>query len=289
MYLVYGTFVKPSSPQGCLVLGEQALQSQGLAIVKGADGDYLVRLLHEHQVPAVPVPIAGDTRTNLTLVDSRGTTTKVNAPGPQLSAAEVDALLAAVEAQLATRPAALVAAGSLPAGAGESFFVRLAGLAARYSVPLVLDTSGTPFTRAVRAGGLCLVKPNDEELADLVGRELSTVGDVVEAAREVMSAGTKAVLVSLGAHGALLVLADGTWWAGGPALVPLSTVGAGDTTLAGYLGATGTPAERLRAAVAWGRAAVMMPGTAVPDPADVDVEAVHVIENPDPRLALKEL
>ncbi|BDO43170.1 1-phosphofructokinase [Cellulomonas sp. NTE-D12] len=271
------------------VLARQGVETRAVLPVGGADGDYLVRLLHEHQVPAVPVPIAGDTRTNLTLVDSRGTTTKVNAPGPQLSAAEVDAVLAAVEAQLATRPAALVAAGSLPAGAGESFFVRLAGLAARYSVPLVLDTSGTPFTRAVRAGGLCLVKPNDEELADLVGRELSTVGDVVEAAREVMSAGTKAVLVSLGAHGALLVLADGTWWAGGPALVPLSTVGAGDTTLAGYLGATGTPAERLRAAVAWGRAAVMMPGTAVPDPADVDVEAVHVVENPDPRLALKEL
>ena len=271
------------------VLARQAVETRAVLPVGGADGDYLVRLLHEHGVPAVPVPIAGDTRTNLTLVDSRGTTTKVNAPGPQLSAAEVDALLAAVEAQLTSRPAALVAAGSLPAGAGDSFFVRLAGLAARYSVPLVLDTSGTPFTRAVRAGGLCLVKPNDEELADLVGRELSTVGEVVAAAREVMSAGTSAVLVSLGAHGALLVLAEGTWWAGGPALVPLSTVGAGDTTLAGYLGATGTPGERLRAAVAWGRAAVMVPGTAVPDPADVDVDAVRVVESPDPRLALKEL
>ena len=73
------------------VLARQGVETRAVLPVGGADGDYLVRLLHEHHVPAVPVPIAGDTRTNLTLVDSRGTTTKVNAPGPQLSAAEVDA------------------------------------------------------------------------------------------------------------------------------------------------------------------------------------------------------
>ena len=43
MYVVYGTFVKPSSLQGCLALADQALQAQGLVVVKGADGaDYLV-------------------------------------------------------------------------------------------------------------------------------------------------------------------------------------------------------------------------------------------------------
>ncbi len=43
MYVVYGTFVKPSSPGGCLALADQALRDQGMVIVKGADGaDYLV-------------------------------------------------------------------------------------------------------------------------------------------------------------------------------------------------------------------------------------------------------
>jgi len=141
----------------------------------------------------------------------------------------------------------------------------------------------------VRAGGLCLIKPNTEELAELVGGDLVTVGDVVEAAREVIALGTSAVLASLGAHGALLVLADATWWAGGPPLVPLSTVGAGDSTLAGFLAGTGTGAERLRTGVAWGRAAVLLPGTEVPAPAQIDLDAVRVVEGPDPGLALKEL
>ena len=265
------------------------IESVAVLPAGGLDGHRLVELLAQHGVPALAVPVAGDTRTNLTLVESDGATTKVNAPGPELSPDEVTALLAAVEGQLSARPRALVGAGSLPLGAGEDFFVELAGLAARHGVPFALDTSGVPLARAVRAGGLALVKPNDEELADLAGRELLTVGDVVDAAHELLDAGTQEVLVSLGVHGAVLVTAQGVWWAGGPPIVPLSTVGAGDSTLAGFLATEGSSGERLRASVAFGRAAVLLPGTAVPGATDIDPGAVRVMENPDSRLALKEL
>ncbi|MCG2801581.1 MAG: 1-phosphofructokinase family hexose kinase [Cellulomonas sp.] len=272
----------------------RALAAQGrdtIAVlpVGGADGDLLVALLVDQHVAARPVAVAGETRTNITLVEATGVTTKVNAPGPTLCPTEVDALLAAVEELLVGRPELLVAAGSLPAGAGESFFAQLTGLAARYHVPVALDTSGVPLARAVRGGGLHVIKPNEDELGELVGRRLVTVGDAVLAARDVIAMGTDTVLISLGGHGALLVDADRTWWAGGSALVPASTVGAGDTTLAGYLGASGDPAHRLATAVAWGRAAVLLPGTAVPTPDQIDLDAVNVVNEPDPTLALKEL
>ncbi|MBO0920578.1 1-phosphofructokinase [Cellulomonas sp. zg-ZUI222] len=270
-------------------LGRQGVDALAVLPVGGADGAQLVALLAEHGVPAVPVPVAGSTRSNITLSEADGVTTKVNAPGHTLSGAELDALLAAVEMQLGAAPRAVVGAGSLPAGAGDSFYVRLSGMAGRYGVPVVLDTSGAPFARAVRSGGLALVKPNEDELSELVGRALGTVGEVVTAAREVIALGTRAVLVSLGAHGALLVHADRTWWAGGPPLVPLSTVGAGDATLAGFVATPGTAAAKLRTAVAWGRAAVLLPGTAVPVPEQIDLDAVRVVEDPDPDLALKEL
>lgn len=257
----------------------------------GPDGARLAGLLAEHGVPAVPVPVAGDTRTNITLQERGGATTKVNAPGPVLSAAEVAALLEAVEQRLRSAPAAVVAAGSLPAGAGEDLFVRLAEVAGRHGVPLLLDTSGAPLACAVRAGGLELVKPNEHELAEVAGRPLVTVGDVVDAAREVAARGTRLVLVSLGAHGALLVARDepGTWWAGGAPLVPRSTVGAGDSTLAGFIAASGSLPERLRTAVAWGRAAVLLPGTEVPAPGSVDTGAVTVVADPDRGLPVAEL
>lgn len=297
----------------------RALAAQGLATravlpAGGAEGDRLVALLADQHVATRPVPVAGATRSNLTLTEASGVTTKVNAPGHALAASEVDALLAAVEAELAggsgipgpgdaapgpghTAPApgatapprAVVAAGSLPAGTPDAFYVRLAELGARHDVPVVVDASGAPFAAAVAHGGLALVKPNDEELAELTGRELVTVGDVLGAAAEVLAAGTGAVLVSLGAHGALLAVPGRSWWAGGPALVPLSTVGAGDSTLAGFLAAGGDPADRLRRAVAWGRAAVLLPGSAVPRPSDVRPSEVAVVADPDPSLALKEL
>ena len=271
-------------------LVRQGIDSVAVLPIGGVDGARLVGLLAEHGVPAEPVPVRGDTRSNVTLVDASGATTKVNAPGASLTPDEVDGLLAVVEAQLADSPAAVVGAGSLPAGAGDDFFVRLAALAGRYGVRVALDTSGAPLAQAVRAGGLDLIKPNEHELAELVGRELGCVGDAVAAAREVVAAGTRAVLVSLGPQGALLVTADRSWWAGGPRLQPASTVGAGDATLAGYLSATGhTPGERLRTAVAWGRAAVLLPGTQVPAPSQIDLDAVRLVAEPDPELLLKEL
>ncbi|WP_282946206.1 1-phosphofructokinase [Cellulomonas endometrii] len=270
-------------------LAAHGVASRAVLPSGGPDGAELVALLAAQGVDARPVPVAGDTRSNITLTESSGATTKINAPGAALAPAEVDALLAAVEAEVAAGADAVVAAGSLPAGLDDAFFTRVADLGARHGVPVVLDTSGAPFAAAVRHGGLALVKPNDEELADLVGQDLTTVGDVLDAARSVRALGTDAVLVSLGAHGALLVADGGSWWAGGPALVPVSTVGAGDSTLAGYLAAAGPPADRLRRAVAWGRAAVLLPGSAVPRPSDIRTTEVTVVVDPDPALALKEL
>ena len=273
-------------------LVRQGVPSLAVLPTGGPDGARLVALLADVAVPTVAVPVAGDTRSNITLVDTRGVTTKINAPGPSLAPGEVEALLAALEQQLATGPTWVVGAGSLPPGAGEDFFVRVAEVAARYGVPVALDTSGPPLAAALHAGVVGLVKPNDEELAELVGRELTTVGDVVSAARDLVDRGNGAVLVSLGAHGALLVTGDGYWWGGGDPLVPLSTVGAGDCTLAGYLSASeSSPAERLRTAVAWGRAAVLLPGSAVPEQSHVAAVSGHVrvIDQPDLTRNLKEL
>ena len=119
----------------------------------------------------------------------------------------------------------------------------------------------------------------------MAGARLRTVGEVVAAARTVLDRGTRAVLVSLGARGALLVTGDGVWWAGGPSLVPVSTVGAGDATLAGWLAAEGeAPPERLRSAVVWGRAAVLLPGTLMPGPGDLEPSSVTVVADPDPAV-----
>lgn len=183
----------------------------------------------------------------------------------------------------------MVASGSLPAGVPDDLYVRVARLAAAYGVPLALDTSGAPLAAAAAAGSISLLKPNHEELAALVDRALPTVGAVTEAAREVLSWGNEAVLVTLGSHGALLVTAQDVLWTRGPRVRTRSTVGAGDSALAGFLYREDTPPERLRQAVAWGTAAVALPGTTVPQPHDVATDGVSPVTEPDPLWRIDKL
>jgi 1-phosphofructokinase len=265
--------------------------------VGGADGAQIITALGSLGIPVLPVPIAGTTRSNATLAEADGTTTKINAPGPRLSSSEVGSLLEAVDRHLTGRSPSsgnrpvVVGAGSLPHGVEADFYVRLAAVARSHDADLVVDTSGRPLAAVAAAGVATLLKPNEDELAELVGHELATVRDVVTAARELIAAGTREVLVSLGEHGAILVSSAGTWWAGGDPLIPLSTVGAGDTTLAGYLasGAHERGPDDLTNAVAWGRAAVLLPGSAVPQPQHVRPHDVRVVADPEPHIALKEL
>jgi len=296
----------------------RALTAAGTASIAifpagGPDGAQMIAELAASHVPAHPVPVDSDTRSNVTLVDASGTTTKINAPGDTLSSHDVSELLDALRDEVAQATAAgrspvVVGAGSLPAGLDDDFYGHVAEVCTGLGARVVLDTSGAPLARAVETGGLELIKPNDEELAELTGRELVTVGDVVDAATQVIDRGTRSVLVSLGAHGLMLVrrehadAAPGdvrTWWAGGDALVPRSTVGAGDCTLAGYLSVAtqegdrrhgvGSPLLALQHAAAWGRAAVLLPGSAVPTPNDLHLDEVRTLTDPPRRIALKEL
>lgn len=285
-----------TDPGGKGVNVSRALHANGAATVAvlpvgGADGAHLTALLDEHGVPAVRVPVTAPTRSNVTIVDNGGITTKVNVAGPELTSGEIDALLAAVSAQLDRRPRWLVASGSLPAGAPVDLYVRMVDLARRAGIAVAVDSSGAALDAAARAGSIDLLKPNEEELAELAGTELSTVGDVRAAARRLIAWGNRTVLVTLGRHGALLVEREHTWWAGGPRITPRSSVGAGDCALAGYLSAAETtgPAERLRTAVAWGTAAAALPSSTVPGPGDPRPHEVDLIAEPNLGLVVKEL
>ena len=128
------------------------------------------------------------------------------------------------------------------------------------------------------------IKPNLEELRELTGQRIGTFGDVVEAAQKLRAGGVGAVLTSLGKDGALLVDATGVLYANATVDKPLSTVGAGDATLAGFVsvgGTTADSAEALTEAVAWGAAAVALPGSAMPTPGDIDRSRVQLDRNPD--------
>ncbi|MFJ2440664.1 MULTISPECIES: 1-phosphofructokinase [unclassified Streptomyces] len=246
----------------------------------GAPGALVAELLAEQGIEVVPVPVAGTTRSNIALAEPDGTLTKINAPGPELTAEESEALLSAIGTSAGTGPGAtpvtwIACCGSLPRGLAPEWYAELVARAHRAGARIALDTSGPSLLAALRERP-DVVKPNAEELAQAVGRPLATVGDALKAAEELRTYGAHAVLASLGADGQLLVSAAGTYFGSARVASVRSNVGAGDASLAGFLAAGGAGPEALASAVAHGAAAVQLPGSVMPSPQDLDPSAVTV-------------
>jgi 1-phosphofructokinase len=255
-------------------LAAHGLPTRAVVTVGGAEGEHLVALLRGTGIDILPVPISGAIRSNITVVEPDGTTTKFNEPGAELSAAELNAVFAAVEMAVASADW-LVVSGSLPPGTPPEVYADLVRALAGSGIRVAVDTSG-PALEAAVAAGPGLVKPNRDELAEVTGVRLVTIADVVEAACRLRDRGARAVLASLGGDGAVLVDDDGAIHGQTPVVSPLSSVGAGDAMLAGFLAGGGVGAKALTVGLAWGAAAVLQPGSGMPSPEDIDVAAVRL-------------
>ncbi|MFJ3663951.1 1-phosphofructokinase [Streptomyces sp. NPDC090119] len=240
----------------------------------GAPGALIAELLDAQGIEVAPVPVAGATRSNIALAEADGVLTKINAPGPELTAAEEESLLDTVRTHSADADW-IACCGSLPLGLAPSWYADVVARAHSGGARIALDTSGPALLQALRARP-DVVKPNAEELSAAVGRPLATVGDAVKAAEELRAMGARAVLASLGADGQLLVQDEGAWFGTARVAAVRSNVGAGDSSLAGFLIAGGSGPEALASAVAHGAAAVQLPGSVMPTPADLDLASVTV-------------
>ena len=266
-------------PGGKGINVSRALASHGRATravvtVGGAEGEHLVALLRDTGIEIVPVRIRGAIRSNITVVEPDGTTTKFNEPGAELSPDELNAVFTAVKGAVESADW-LVASGSLPPGTPASVYADLVRSLADSGICVAVDTSG-PALEAVLPAAPSLVKPNRDELAEVTGRPMLTIADVVEAASRLRDLGAGAVLASLGEQGAVLVDDEGAIHGVTPAVPPLSSVGAGDAMLAGFLAGGGKGPEALVEALAWGAAAVLQPGSGMPSPGDIDRTAVRL-------------
>ena len=257
-----------------------------VSVLPAAASDPIVTALHSLGLELATVPVRSPVRTNYTLVDPEGTTTKLNEPGAALT----DATRAALTGVLHGHAAGarwVVLSGSLPPSTPVDWYADLVRSLRDTGARVAVDTSEAPLLALLSAGRDAaphLLKPNAEELAQLAGVDEDDVlrdpEATLAAVRTLHDRGVAEVLLTLGGDGALLSLADGdVWSARPPAVTVRSTVGAGDSSLAGYLLADlagAPPAERLRTAVAYGAASASLPGSAVPTPAQVDVAAVRV-------------
>ncbi|MGB3481735.1 MAG: 1-phosphofructokinase family hexose kinase [Mycobacterium sp.] len=283
-----------SEPGGKGVNVARALTLAGvdaLALLPAADHDPFIAALAGLGVPYATVPTTGAVRTNLAITENDGTTTKLNEPGATLDATTLTSLTEAILERAATADW-VVLSGSLPPGVPNSWYADIVAALRGQRCRIAVDTSEEPLlalAAAFHRAAPDLIKPNADELASLTGKSAVDLesavahgdpGPVVCAAADLIDRGVGAVLATLGAAGAVLVDNTGAWLATPPPITPRSTVGAGDSSLAGYLRADVAGAQaphRLQMAVGYGTAAAGLPGSALPSPTDVHLDGVRVV------------
>ncbi|MES2871886.1 MAG: 1-phosphofructokinase [Pseudomonadota bacterium] len=179
------------------------------------------------------IRVPGETRSNIKLAEDDGRVTDLNGPGPQVSEKARQALLDKLD-QIAVGHDAVVVAGSLPQGVSPQWLHDLLLRLKALGLKVILDTSGEALKQGLSAGPW-LIKPNTEELSEALGCDVSSLEAQVTAAARLQAQGVEHVVISHGADGV-------NWFSRAPALQAqppkvrvASTVGAGDSLLAGML------------------------------------------------------
>ncbi|HWH63302.1 MAG TPA: 1-phosphofructokinase family hexose kinase [Ginsengibacter sp.] len=229
----------------------------------GYTGKFFNHLMEIDKIRSKIVEIENETRENIIVMDqSVNNQYRFGMPGTKLSEADWKNCLNAVEE--IDDIEFIVASGSLPPGVPTNIYATLAEIAKQKNAKFIVDTSGEALKDAAERG-VYLMKPNLGELSYLAGLKKLKPCDVVEIARKIIAKGMcEIMIVSMGIHGATLVTKDTDETITPPKVELKSTVGAGDSMVAGiifFLSKGKSIAEAVRYGVACGTAATMNPGT----------------------------
>ena len=248
-------------------------ESLAIYLAGGFAGEKMQELLHEEGIQQQVIPGENPTRENFIVVESSTKNQyRFGLPGAKVSQAELDMCLRAIQ-ELPDEVEYLVASGSLPPGAPDDFYGQIARIAHERNILCIVDTSGSALQQAAESG-IFLMKPNLRELSQMAGKEEISAMEQEEIAGEVIKKGKANILViSLGPRGAMLATKDLVKYVVPPTVKQQSTVGAGDSMVAGMVLAL-SRGDSLSDVVTWGvaagTAATMTPGTELCRKEDVD-------------------
>lgn len=250
------------------------LGGQAVAIYPagGYTGAFFNELMKKEGIDSVIITTKNETRENIiVLEESSNDQYRFGMPGNPLLEQEWKQCLQAVEE--INEVEFIIASGSLPPGIPLNIYGQLGIIAKNKNAKLIVDTSGDALKEALK-GGVYLLKPNLGELSRLAGISNIEPGDIKPIAKAIITEGNcEVIVVSMGAAGAMLVTKEASATFIPPPLPRKSTIGAGDSMVAGivyYLSMGYSMKEAVRYGVACGSAATLNPGTALCNKEDVE-------------------
>jgi len=216
------------------VCAEFGIPTLATGFLGGATGEMVKCVLRRESVDYEFVEVQGETRININIEDEKGDMpTTFHEAGPKVSPEEIEKLEQFVEKML-PESTFVVTGGALPPGMPDDSFVKLIRKARKYEVPVIVDTEGEKLRKACEEKPF-MIKPNLREAEELLGRPLREIHEIAEAAEEIHRKGITIVVISMGAAGAVLASEEGVFHAIPPAIKAVSTIGSGDSLVAGVL------------------------------------------------------
>lgn len=239
----------------------------------GDTGKYLTDLLIKETIQPKIIPVKAWTRENLSVVDTQSNLQyRFGMPGNELSKTELESIKNLLK-EVVSPQDILVISGSLSAKMPLDYYTQAIKLFADKNVKIVIDTSGQALVEALKEN-VYLIKPNQRELAQLAGKEFMYTAEQEAFAMELVKLKkAQYVAVSLGVRGTFLASSDGVFYKTTPSVMVKSTIGAGDSMVAGLLYGiqNGFPPEKmLKWGVACGVATTMSEGTGLATKENID-------------------
>lgn len=193
--------------------------------------EYFIQLFNTLNINDQFIRINGATRINVKVVEQSGKVTDLNFPGVTVTEAQLQHLEDSLN-ELAKSHDIFVIAGSLPQGVTPERYTKWIHTLQKAGKKVFFDSSNTPLAAGIQASPY-LIKPNEDELSALFDKKLTADSEIKEAAETLRRQGCENVVISLGENGVLWL--DKTGWLKStpPKMQVVSTVGAGDTLVAG--------------------------------------------------------
>lgn len=245
-------------------------ESRTIVAVGRENGSEYLKALDAGKVNYTAVMIDGRIRENITVHTENAPETRISFGG---FTADV-ALLSEIEAAVGKTDENTIVtfSGKNPQGIDIADIKALIKRVKSTGARIALDSSSFEIADVFDTGAW-LIKPNEEEVARYSGISAPDIEQIIEFSLRARKSGIENVMVSLGGRGAVLVCEEGIFSAQPPKIEAVSTIGAGDSSIAGFIKAASEgkkPEECLRMAVAFGSAACLTPGTRPPERNDIE-------------------
>jgi tagatose 6-phosphate kinase len=200
--------------------------------VAGFNGSYMEAELSRQGILHDFVRVKGESRVSLNIIDRyNGTTTEILEQGPSVICDDILAIKDKLR-QLASESTVMAFCGSLPAGSPVHLYADFIDIARQEGALTVLDASGEALLHGIEAIPYC-IKPNEHEIAAVIGRPAENDGEIMEAIRKLQHKGISIVAVSLGSRGAIIGINGELFSVKAPELSPVNVVGCGDSFVGG--------------------------------------------------------